>query len=82
MKCHKCLAKLPRKANYCPNCGRSMRKITTPEEARVFHKEMRKYKDGPRLPLFMRYPDFPMQISIVALVAAILELIYAVATIL
>lgn len=23
MKCHKCLAKLPRKANYCPNCGRS-----------------------------------------------------------
>lgn len=59
-----------------------MRKITTPEEARVFHKEMRKYKDGPRLPLFMRYPDFPMQISIVALVAAILELIYAVATIL
>ena len=59
-----------------------MRKITTPEEARVFHKEMRKYKDGPRLPLFMRYPDFPMQISIVALVAAILELIYAVATLL
>lgn len=59
-----------------------MRKITTPEEARAFHKEMRKYKDGPRLPLFMRYPDFPMQISIVALVAAILELIYAVATIL
>ena len=59
-----------------------MVEITTPEEARAFHKEMRKYKDGPRLPLFMRYPDFPMQISIVALVVAILELIYAVATIL
>lgn len=59
-----------------------MRKIATPEEARAFHKEMWKYKDGPRLPLFMRYPDFPMQISIVALVVAILELIYAVATIL
>ena len=59
-----------------------MGEITTPEEARAFHKEMRKYKDGPRLPLFMRYPDFPMQISIVALVVAILELIYAVASIL
>lgn len=53
-----------------------MRKITTPEEARAFHKEMRKYKNGPRLPLFMRYPDFPLQISIVALVIAIFELVY------
>lgn len=24
MKCYKCLAKLPRKANYCPNCGKSV----------------------------------------------------------
>ena len=24
MKCHKCLARLPRKANYCPNCGKSV----------------------------------------------------------
>ena len=58
-----------------------MGKIKTPEEARAFHKEMRKYKDGPRLPLFMRYPDFPMQISMVALVVAILELVYVAITI-
>ena len=58
-----------------------MRKIVTPEEARAFHKEMRKYKNGPRLPLFMRYPDFPMQIRIVALVIAILELAYVAITI-
>ena len=58
-----------------------MRKIVTPEEARAFNKEMRKYKNGPRLPLFMRYPDFPMQISIVALVIAILELAYVAITI-
>lgn len=24
MKCHKCSARLPRKANYCPNCGKSV----------------------------------------------------------
>lgn len=24
MKCHKCLARLPRKANYCQNCGKSV----------------------------------------------------------
>ena len=58
-----------------------MRKLKTPEEARRFHKEMRKYKNGPRLPLFMRYPDFPMQISIVALVIAILELMYVAITV-
>lgn len=29
-------------------------KLGTPEEARAFHREMRKYKNGPRLPLFMR----------------------------
>ena len=55
-------------------------KIETPEEARAFHREMRKYKNGPRLPLFMRYPDLPMQISIVALVIAILELMYVAIT--
>lgn len=58
-----------------------MRKIATPEEARAFHKEMRKYKNGPRLPLFMRYPEFPMQLSIVALAVAILELAYVALTI-
>ena len=52
-----------------------------PEDARKLHKEMRKYKNGPRLPLFMRYPDFPMQIIIVALVIAILELLYVAITI-
>ncbi|MFR0961377.1 MAG: hypothetical protein ACLSGB_05115 [Dorea sp.] len=56
-------------------------KLETPEEARAFHREMRKYKNGPRLPLFMRYPDFPMQISIVALVIAILELMYVAITV-
>lgn len=29
MKCHKCSARLPRKANYCPNCGKS---VTEDEE--------------------------------------------------
>ena len=58
-----------------------MRKIATPEEARAFHKKMRKYKNGPRLPLFMRYPEFPMQLSIVALAVAILELAYVALTI-
>lgn len=24
MKCHKCFSRIPRKANYCPNCGRSV----------------------------------------------------------
>lgn len=24
MKCNKCSARLPRKANYCPNCGKSV----------------------------------------------------------
>ena len=24
MKCHKCFARISRKANYCPNCGRSV----------------------------------------------------------
>ncbi len=57
-----------------------MRKIETPKEARAFHKEMRKYKNGPRLPLFVRYPDFPLQISIVALVIAIFELVYVALT--
>ncbi len=60
---------------------RKFEKIKTPEDARKYHKEMRKYKNGPRLPLFMRYPDFPMQISIVALVIAILELMYVAITV-
>ena len=47
----------------------------TPEDARKLHKEMRKYKNGPRLPLFMRYPDFATQISIVALGVALLAVI-------
>ena len=55
--------------------------VKTPEDARKLHKEMRKYKNGPRLPLFMRYSDFPMQISIVALVIAILELMYVAITV-
>lgn len=55
--------------------------IRTPEDARKFHKEQRKYKNGIKLPLFRRYPDFPMQISIVALVIAILELAYVALTI-
>ena len=53
--------------------------VKTPEDARKLHKEMRKYKNGPRLPLLMRYPDFQMQISIVTLV--ILELLYVAITI-
>ena len=31
MKCQKCLARLPRKANYCPRCGRS----ATGDEERI-----------------------------------------------
>ena len=53
--------------------------VKTPEDARKLHKEMRKYKNGPRLPLLMRYPDFQMQISIVTLV--IVELLYVAITI-
>ena len=60
---------------------RRFEEIKTPEEARKFHKEQQKYKNGIKLPLFRRYPDFPMQISIVALVIAILELLYVAITV-
>lgn len=58
-----------------------LEEVKTPEDARKLHKEMRKYKNGPRLPLLMRYPDFQMQISIVTLVIVILELLYVAITI-
>ncbi len=54
---------------------RKFEEVKTPEDARKLHKEMRKYKYGPRLPLSMRYPDFPTQISIVALGVALLAVI-------
>lgn len=38
--------------------------IKTPEEARAFHKEMRCYKNAPRVPLFRRYPEIPDKVSI------------------
>ena len=57
-----------------------MRKLKTPEEARRFHKEMRKYKNGPRLPLFTRYPNFPLYIESISSTITILVVIYAVVT--
>lgn len=53
-----------------------MGKIVTSEEAKAFHKEMRKYKNGPKVPLSMRYPDLLIQISSSALATAIVALIY------
>lgn len=48
----------------------SNRKDLTGKEARMLHKALRKHGDG--LPMFMRYPNLPLWISIgtVLLVAA------------
>ena len=49
--------------------------IKTPEEARAFHKEMRCYKNAPRVPLFRRYPEIPDKVSIAVLVMEIVTII-------
>lgn len=49
--------------------------INTPEEARAFHKEMRCYKNAPRVPLFRRYPEIPDKVSIAVLVMEIVTII-------
>lgn len=49
--------------------------IKTPEEAREFHKEMRCYKNAPRVPLFRRYPEIPDKVSIAVLVMEIVTII-------
>lgn len=54
--------------------------INTPEEARAFHKEMRRYKNAPRVPLFRRYPKFPDKFSATVLAMEIITIIYMIAT--
>lgn len=49
--------------------------IKTPEEARAFHKEMRCYKNAPRVPLFRRCPEIPDKVSIAVLVMEIVTII-------
>lgn len=49
--------------------------IKTPEEARAFQKEMRCYKNAPRVPLFRRYQEIPDKVSIAVLVMEIVTII-------
>ena len=39
-------------------------KTATPKELRRLHKELKKLDPGRGFPVYVRYPDFPMQISI------------------
>ena len=46
-----------------------VQKASYGKERRILHKELKEsYVEG--LPLFMRYPDLPMIVSIISLVAA------------
>lgn len=44
------------------------------KECRELHKELKRYYNK-RLPLFMRYPNFPLYVSVVVLVFEIMALI-------
>ncbi len=41
---------------------KKLEKVETPADARALHKEMKKYKGGSGIPLFMRYPDAPLYV--------------------
>lgn len=59
---------------YFELCAESEKKYLTGKEARMLHKELKKHKSG--LPLFMRYPEFPLYFSaVVALVVSVLALL-------
>lgn len=48
---------------------KDVQKASYGKERRILHKELKEsYGEG--LPLFMRYPDLPMIVSIISLVAA------------
>lgn len=53
---------------------RDVSEATPGKKCRKLHKELKEnYKDG--LPLFMRYPDLPQIVSVVALIVTIFALI-------
>lgn len=47
---------------YFELCDECNRKFLTGKEARMLHRELKKYHSG--LPMFMRYPNLPLWISI------------------
>lgn len=53
------------KRSYFELCE-ALQKAAYGKECRALHKEFKKYGSG--LPLFMRYPSFPLIISIISLV--------------
>lgn len=49
----------------------SNRKDLSAKDARMLHRELKKYNSG--LPMFMRYPNLPLWISIIALLLVLLK---------
>lgn len=49
----------------------SNRKDLSGKEARMLHRELKKYNSG--LPMFRRYPNLPLWISIVSLLLVLLK---------
>lgn len=45
-------------------------KVRYGKEARMLHRELRRHRSG--LPLFMRYPNFPLWISIMSLLLVVI----------
>lgn len=57
--------------DYFRLADESNRKNLTGKEARMLHRELKKHHSG--LPMFMRYPNLPLWISIIALLLVLLK---------
>lgn len=55
--------------DYFRLADESNRKNLTGEEARMLHRELKKHRSG--LPMFMRYPNLPLWISIATMLLVI-----------
>ena len=57
--------------DYFRLADESNRKNLTGKEARMLHRELKKHHSG--LPMFMRYPNLPLWISIACLLLVLLK---------
>lgn len=57
--------------DYSRLADESNRKNLTGKEARMLHRELKKHHSG--LPMFMRYPNLPLWISIASLLLVLLK---------
>ena len=57
--------------DYFRLADESNRKNLTGKEARMLHRELKKHHSG--LPMFMRYPNLPLWIAIIALLLVLLK---------